>query len=391
MDTRVRNNYRPNSPTRTQTMYQGDLYTLDNVYGTHIGDYQSVTSERSGVFVPGILRLNECEIFKQTAVCTTGSIKWWNTPSLWLTVNGAYLGSILDTERPIGSWNQNLADLSLVKAYDKAKQATAELGVILGELKETLHLLKNPLASVTKLLRGIPKLSIGRTATDLSNSWLAYRYGIRPLIMDIQGIIQAYESNWTRCHNALLRARATVQTKSSSGSVINGRPIPGGTVTVRGRRNIENKCTSVVYYKWLQTGAFTDFKSVGGVTFGDIPQIAWELVGYSFVVDWFIKVGQWLQAIKPSANFQLAGSCTSQVITTTEVWEPSNAVCSYPTWPLSQFSPSVTTYTEKRLIRRINQSLPVLPPVDFDYKGLTHVIDSLALLWGRTPRHWRSK
>lgn len=45
---------------------------------------------------------------------------------------------------------------------------------------------------------------------------------------------------------------------------------------------------------------------------------AWELTKYSFVIDWFVDIGQWLQAISPVVGYNQLGVSLSWTVQTTD-------------------------------------------------------------------------
>jgi hypothetical protein len=51
-----------------------------------------------------------------------------------------------------------------------------------------------------------------------------------------------------------------------------------------------------------------DHRDVFGLSFKEIPITAWELVPYSFVIDWFVNAGDYIQAVTPKLGVKVLGS-----------------------------------------------------------------------------------
>jgi len=58
--------------------------------------------------------------------------------------------------------------------------------------------------------------------------------------------------------------------------------------------------------------AYVRFDDIMNHHFGfDVGQTAWELIPYSFVVDYFINIGAWVSTLKPNIAGQFVGQCYS--------------------------------------------------------------------------------
>lgn len=121
---------------------------------------------------------------------------------------------------------------------------------------------------------------IRRGSQDLSNLWLEYHFGWAPLLDDIYGACNVLKSN-----PPAQRVRATGKKKQR-------------TVVVAGQ------------YAWSTDGTYSVKAAIGAEVYisnGNLAlanqlglvnpaSIAWEVVPFSFIVDWFIPVGKFLES-----------------------------------------------------------------------------------------------
>jgi hypothetical protein len=126
--------------------------------------------------------------------------------------------------------------------------------------------------------------------------WLEYRYAWRPLVHDVQDAVQALETSFDRM--SVKSGGATVnQNLSASKTTIIA--IPGGSASVSDLLSGSRTYRGKAYAK----------PDGNRVTVGFDPLVtAWELIPYSFVVDWFLHVGGWIQSVSPFSGATLLGS-----------------------------------------------------------------------------------
>lgn len=138
----------------------------------------------------------------------------------------------------------------------------------------------------------LTKRSKGLNIADaMTTAWLEFRYAWMPMVYslkDIQEALSTIERGSVRG-----RARSVVDLSDSKTTVDplrdSGRASYTSTTTITGHVTIRG----------YAVGTF----STGGGRFGFDPLLtAWELITLSFVVDWFIDIGSWLQTYSPFAE-----------------------------------------------------------------------------------------
>lgn len=174
------------------------------------------------------------------------------------------------------------------------------------EGRKTVESMASILLRVARIAKAARRLNVRAlrkefTPKELANRWMELRYAIRPLIYDVKGIM-----------NALSVERSHVrQTFRGYASVSNWE----WTTTTRGL-SWNSECTIEQKAEWTISARaqvlcdvnITDV-SVYGV---DQPiETMWELLPFSFIIDWFANVGDTIAAWTPNAGVtQLASSVT---------------------------------------------------------------------------------
>lgn len=358
---------------------------------TRTGNYKSITSERSGKFSPGVLRLNPTTIASGRGISIPSLVysrqKYANYYYGLTGCSSVYMNYPTVNYYDWGAWDTNLESLSFVKSKAKLKDAELEMGVMLGELTETLGMLRNPVKALTdemyKLYKfGWKNVRKGQSFMDaLTGGWLTYRYGILPLVADISAVIAYYHKKFEQVQG-LSRQKAGVSSKTRSMNQYIGSPGRYFSNTVGYHKVVEVKSTSHIYYQKLMEADMLYKLRLLGLHTTQLPSAAWELVTLSFVVDWFLAVGDWLKAITPDWNAKHLGNCTTQKITVEIISE--ELAFSHPGGIYTdQLQFGKYSWKSSQLIRKVGTTTPVFPPYKPVPLNLKRSADSLALLWGR--------
>lgn len=194
---------------------------------------------------------------------------------------------------------------------------------VLGELRETIGMLKHPVSTLRRHAddylnavkktalksKGISKRSLKHT---LSDTWLEYSFGWTPLIHDVRDIMGTIKE---------LGAKASFESVSSSGSVeavsfSTGGGTFGNTQLLRltTRRDTFSSKVNIygaVKHELSQKG-FDALKTDFGFTPSEFVPTVWELIPYSFLVDYFSNVGNALSVASFPTN-QLAWSSSTTI------------------------------------------------------------------------------
>lgn len=152
-----------------------------------------------------------------------------------------------------------------------------------------------------------------RTAMAAGDDWLAFRYGWRPLVGDIYGACEQIALQDSGSYDRYrIKAAAKSEVNTSVVKLVNvniagvsGKPSTQGQLD--GVNNTKASC-KVVLYASRHSGVYVNLLDVG---VGDPLTTAWEMLPYSFVLDWFLGVGDFLEAATALNGYDYkGGSCT---------------------------------------------------------------------------------
>lgn len=210
----------------------------------------------------------------------------------------------------------------------------------IGELSSTISMIRRPLSfwkaiSVPKRYRHLPCGRILKrglfTANVSSGSWLSYQYGWKPLFSDMDKVSTALGS-MRDSYNEYLRGNPTYRSLRFPGATAASRDVDDSTAWFNGIRKVyecETKTLLTLLYKITPAQGTSNALSYAsyaserlGLDAGNILKAGWELVPYSFVVDWFLPVGDYLSKVRGlSCNFEVKDVCTHTTQRSSVVYE----------------------------------------------------------------------
>lgn len=361
-------------------------YMADSGYLPTLGHFKSIVSERSGSFKKGTFRSNSCLIRDLSVTSKPGYAEF--------TYNG-YVNALIGhlplrlrflsgyTLDDYGTWSDNLANYAAVKTLAAARQIDYDFAQDLGELGETLAMLRNPFGFLRSGLREIAKGRKSGLIDILANGWMQYRYGIMPLIYSIQDIIKLVESGFAK-KSGLRSLSKGITVETDKNQTYNDSFSP--FFTWKGEHKVHSKQTAthhLYYTRNLDTPDITKLRALGMHPEQFIP-LMWELTGRSFVVDWFFSVGDWLRAVLPETSISVKGCCTT---IKSELDIDSRVKSIYSSYNLD---PSKTVLPEyfwhSSILERRNGTPVALPPFNPNFFRYKRLLDSLSMLWGTITR-----
>lgn len=204
-------------------------------------------------------------------------------------------------------------DVSEMQAWASIGEMPETIKMIVDLLKQAFKLtLAAKRGDMKTLIREVKKL---RKFDTYADAWLLWRYGVRPLVGEITSLLK----------------------------VLDATPIIGKRQTFRGKYNlIAEDVVTNSHVNFSAGGAGWDFKHTEKVnaTFraGVMVQIestinsglallgldnpleaVWELIPFSFIVDWFLNVGDVINAIIGNPSLSPVCSFVTETVTRTSI------------------------------------------------------------------------
>lgn len=212
--------------------------------------------------------------------------------------------------------SSNVKNRAEQAALLKLKSMNFNLGQFLAEWKRTSELLATGAERIAKsvkwyrknypdLWKAVKRWQRGGCLKEnwhkIPRSWLELQYGWKPLMSDIWAAAAAL--------NAVERP-PVIHVKGYAGNTgVKSTFIPGyfNGWEVEIEHETKEQAWVSLYYE-LNTPALSALSSLGLV---DPALIVWELLPYSFVVDWFLPVGNWLASMTADVGFSFNGGSLS--------------------------------------------------------------------------------
>lgn len=250
--------------------------------------------------------------------------------------NHDYGGAIVYFTEATMPWPEQPAGGGIFEVMQNYARSSINLPVMVAELADTIKMFHRPWSIVAAMGRAPSQLKkqVGKRkgALDklltLGGEYLGYRYGLRPFISDLKEVSALsgrLEDRLSRDFSKprTIKSRRTAS-NTSTGRYTSGSSTNGGFDTKSiFTREIERTEFAQVSKNpsWESQSLATHFLDTFHVR--DVASVAWELVPYSFVVDWFLPIGDIIDNFSPAPAYLVSTGNVWCGIKTTERRERS--------------------------------------------------------------------
>lgn len=295
---------------------------------------------------------------------------WFKTPKYPLTTAVYYREDPCPFVQEVSIYNYGveLRDFVIRDLYAKANAPIWDGAVFVAELNETLVELKRILLGVSDSLFKMTHVVKKRTAKERLSRihpeewWLWFRYFLMPAMMDAEDIIAATKG---------VRRIDRVQDGDRSDGIekTSGTGFLIGAACGDWHANWRAEC------RYGLGGAIDMYKRFDPHPYGfsewDVLRATWERIPWSFVVDWFINVGDWLASLR-EIEIDYAQSYATFCMET-------KVYVDFPEWVMT---PTTVCYDSLLISRITDLDVPTLPLVDKNWGRTLRYIDSISLIVG---------
>lgn len=291
---------------------------------TFINRHGSITpgfNSRGKLGINSLLPMNDFFYAKNVNSQHVGSYFWWTgtlssgyQKQTRFGILGGYPGSGF-VEAP-SSLRDAVGRKVVSDVLNKAKDSHVNLGVVLAEREKTAQTVLDLVTRIAKAHKEVRRGNLFGAAKTLglnrksgirprnvgksvSQDWLALQYGWKPLLADIYGAAE-HLAQAVQKSPPYQKVVANGSWDWSDSEVVNSEKTRVYTDT--GNRKI------VIYFEISNAPLHTLAQL--GIT--NPATIAWELVPFSFVVDWFLPIGNFISSLDGSLGLAfVAGSDTT--------------------------------------------------------------------------------
>lgn len=213
----------------------------------------------------------------------------------------------------IPGWSDKLSGEALSAARSSAAAADSQMLVSIGEFGETVRMIGGAVSLLQRRTEPFAKLRKRYVSGNLSykdflheaaNLNLLIRYGIMPLVYDIQGYIKALSEPRRPTRN-------TVRSVARDSGVVEWS-VPGSSSMISSI-NLQHRLTYTREYRATCLFEYQDdMQSRVGLRLADVPSAAWELTRLSFVADWFANIGDYIGSATLGLRADVIMQCVSE-------------------------------------------------------------------------------
>lgn len=251
------------------------------------------------------------------------------------------------------------------------------------------RLKKGDIIGAGKALGSRPSRRIRRNYRELrtqsvrdatADAWLAMQYGWKPLLSDVYGAVELLVERASDIQRFMAKSKAVrsddrVHLQNAESALMRWR--------------ITQKTKITVKYTFMFDVEQAALAGQGRMGLTNPLQLAWELVPYSFVVDWFLPIGNALSNLDATIGLKFSTGCKVVRIETnttfglepwTEAWRDGATA-----WGTGSGYGKIVS-----LERTVETSFPTpqLPELK-NPLSVTHALNALALLSGAVSRRNR--
>lgn len=379
----LQGNYSKTDPSSVSLTDKQDTFKGEQLYSRTINVWQFDTSTyRQGVRNPSFRSMIKKKIdasspYKIYSAALkvhpyNGSYKIMNSdkPNVvdWTGtyVNNSYVRLANTVSKPLTFSFPTTENMARSNAWSKIDQS-AKMGEFIGEFRETVEMLRNPVMS---LYKGVSDFaSFSRTARNqlksqgasprryaklVSNAWLAYSFGWKPLIQTVYAAYDAimHFTDSPKFHRFIGQASDYSSVGKTYLGEVSASPL---IMKVYYTQHIDYM---LAYIGAAKAVAKTVTEAKLGIWPLDFVATAWELVPFSFLVDYFTTIGDVLNSSAAFDRNQLA-YCNrrEKAIVTTQVYIENS---SHLTWPGIDTTRTPFASSEIKFIY-YNRSLSTMP------------------------------
>lgn len=304
---------------------------------------------------------------------------------------------------PSSGWASGLRDKAVSRLLKNLRDSSFNAAQALAERGQTANLVASTATRVASSLRSLRRGDFSKAARDLGvipkkrarrrfnsqylvdqgkaigNAWLELQYGWKPLLSDVYGSMETLAKvNSGGNPNTVYKKVSGFARRYSEEHEITNHALGSN----RGVNRTDHFGSFSVSVRFGVTFAVSSppLASLKSVGITNPLLLAWELLPYSFVVDWFLPIGNYLESLDATAGLTFVDG---YVTTFTRRQFKNLTVQAYAS-PSGYRVVNGTTVESRRDVRCVREVLSTFPKVPMPrFKNplsTSHVASAMALL-----------
>lgn len=204
----------------------------------------------------------------------------------------------------------NMENQAIIKARLKLKGMKVNLPQAFAERGQTVRLVGDTLRTLKEMVVNVKRLKPGRflrkdilSGDAFFNRWLELQYGWKPLLSDVYGAVSALHAHSLEAGPPIVTVKATVRSEDYK------------VTRLTDSANIIQYHFDRVEHIGHVGKIRLDFTQSDSMFSGTLAQLgitnplelAWELLPWSFVADWFVPIGDYLSSLDATVGWQFKG------------------------------------------------------------------------------------
>lgn len=196
------------------------------------------------------------------------------------------------------------------KCLNKIRDMKSNVPVFLAEGRQAVDMIYGRAQQLARAYKAFKRgrfdqaakiLGVPKPKGNLANNWLEWAYGWLPLISDLKGLAE-FAAQHLESNGRPLRLRVSAKVQGT-GSKYTRELYVGVSEPYNGWKLYYQETVDPPTFSgkaWLYVELARPQGAIQaqlGMNLIDLGLVAWELVPFSFVFDWFFDVGQWLTDI----------------------------------------------------------------------------------------------
>lgn len=274
------------------------------------------------------------------------------------------------------------------RCLETVGEAKWNLALFVAESDQVIDMIASTAGTLAKAYKAVRKGNFKKAARALGittptgqarNSWLAYRYGWMPLLGDVASAAEAAasvlynkpEEQRVLCRGPKSESSWTTRYPASDTRYSHGSGLMSAAKDCTFLERGESKAWLTVRCKSRSLMRLEQFGLANPLA------LAWELVPFSFVADWFVGIGDYLNAQTALLGLEVLDGGTS-TLSTRRIRSQRLTPAATSTQKWTGLEPSYTLESRKYLRTSWSGSVPA-PEIDINL-NTKRILDSAALI-----------